>query len=458
MFHLHGCLTHSASDRSFAGRAAGEDGLSLNHQRPHRSGSSASIPSKLLRPLERFLQVEASSGIVLLAAAVAAMLWANSPWHTSYESLWHLPIKLPFGPRAWVVSTHFLVNDGLMTIFFLLVGLEIRRELHDGALSSARTAAVPIVAALGGILAPAFMFLALADPQYRHGWAIPTATDIAFAIGALTLVSKRAPPAARVLLLALAVIDDIGAILIIAFIYSPGFDALGLLIAAVGVSGILALPRLGVRSALGYVLSGSIIWIGLYDAGVHPTLAGVILGFLTPVRAPRSRDAKSDTRARVERLQLALHPWVAYGIMPLFALANAGVALEGVTFSAHGMVALAAAIVLALVLGKPIGIVLCTWLALKTGLAARMPGLNWRGVLLVGCLGGIGFTMSLFLATLAFDDPNLLAIAKVAILLGSAIAGLGAFVLGRAALFPNRAAITDRTSPEIMDADSGDPN
>lgn len=422
----------------------------LDHPRPQRPGSLASISRRLLKPLERFLQVEASSGIVLLAAAVAAMLWANSPWHTSYESLWHLAIKLPFGARDWVISTHFLVNDGLMTIFFLLVGLEIRRELHDGALASARTAAVPIVAAVGGMLAPAVIFLALADPQNRHGWAIPTATDIAFAIGALTLVGKRVPPAARVLLLALAVIDDIGAILIIAFIYSPGIDALGLMIAAAGIGGILALQRLGVRSALGYVLPGSLIWIGLHSAGVHPTLAGVILGILTPAQAPPSHGAQSEMRAPVERLQLALHPWVAYGIMPLFALANAGVALEGVTFTAHAMGALTAAIVLALVLGKPIGIGLCTWLAGKTGFAARVPGLNWRGVLLVGCLGGIGFTMSLFLATLAFDDPNLLAIAKVAILLGSAIAGLGAFVLGRVALFPDRAEVAGPIQPRLQ--------
>lgn len=392
---------------------------------------AASVSRRLLEPLERFFHIEASSGIVLFATSVAAMLWANSPWHVSYESLWHLTIELPVGRRHWAVSPRFLVNDGLMTVFFLLAGLEIRRELHDGALSSARTAAVPIVAALGGMLAPALIFLAVADHEFRRGWAIPTATDIAFAIGALTLLGRRAPPAARVLLLALAVMDDIGAILVIALFYSSGIDALALWIAAAGVGGVLVFQRLGVRLTLAYVLPGLMIWMGLYEAGLQPTLAGAILGLLTPVRAPLPRGVRCDLRAPVERLQLALHPWVAYGIMPLFALANAGVALQGTSFSAHGMAAVTGAIVLALVLGKPVGIALSTWLAAGSGLAALVPGLDRRGVLLVGCLGGIGFTMSLFVATLAFDDPNQLAAAKVAVLLGSAIAALDAFVLGR---------------------------
>lgn len=379
---------------------------------------SEPLSRRILKPLERFLRIEASSGIVLLAATVAAMLWANSRWHGSYESLWHSAFRFPFGTSHSTASLQFLVNDGLMTIFFLLVGLEIRRELHDGALRSARVAVVPVIAALGGMLAPALIFLAVADSEVRRGWAIPTATDIAFAIGALTLLAKRVPPSARVLLLALAVIDDIGAIVIIAFFYSSHIDALGLWIAAGGVGGLWVFQRLGIRPALAYLLPASVIWIGLYEAGLHPTLTGVILGLL--LRAP------------VERLELALHPWVAYGIMPLFALANAGVAFTGSTFSTVGTGALTLAIVLALVLGKPLGIVLCTWLATRIGLGALAPGLDGRGVLLIGCFGGIGFTMALFLATLAFDDPSLLATAKVAVLLGSAIAGIGGYVLGRA--------------------------
>ena len=426
----------------------------MNQPFPRRSIPAAPLSRRLLKPLERFFEIEASSGIVLLAATAAALLWANSRWHASYESLWHVTIELSLGAHHWAASPHFLVNDGLMTIFFLLVGLEIRRELHDGALSSGRAAVVPIVAALGGMLAPALIYLAVAGPEVRRGWAIPTATDIAFAIGALTLLAKRVPPSARLLLLALAVIDDIGAILIIAFFYSSGIDVLGLWIAAGGLGGVWLFQRLGIRSMLAYLLAGLVIWIGLHAAGLHPTLSGAILGLLVPVQAPPLRAATRELRAPAERLQLALHPWVAYGIMPLFALANAGVALEGVTFTAPGVVALTIAIVLALVLGKPLGIALCTWLATRSGFSALAPGLDGRGVLLVGCFGGIGFTMSLFLATLAFDDPTLLAAAKVAVLLGSALSGIGGFVLGRAVLFPHRAELASSGSSGMAQAHS----
>jgi len=360
--------------------------------------SPSSLRRALLEPLERFFRVEAAGGIVLLCAALAAVLWANSGRHASYESLQRL---------------HFLVNDGLMTVFFLLVGLEIRREMHAGALSSGQAAAVPLVAALGGMIAPALIFLAVADASLRRGWAIPTATDIAFAVGALTVLGKRVPAPARALLLALAVIDDIGAILVIAFFYSTGIDAIGLLIAAGGVAAVLVLRQRGMRSVLIYLLPGLIIWYGLHRASVHPTLAGVIMGLLLPAPA--------------ERLEDALHPWVAYGIMPLFALVNAGVSLHGVSLGGP----LTWSIGLALVLGKPLGITLFTWLATRSGLGVLAPGLHWRGVLLVGCLGGIGFTMSLFLATLAFADPEQLAAAKAAVLLGSTVAGCGALILGK---------------------------
>jgi NhaA family Na+:H+ antiporter len=355
-----------------------------------------SIRRKLLEPFERFIHIEASSGIVLLSATVVALAWANSPWHASYESLGHL---------------HFVVNDGLMTLFFLLIGLEIRREMRAGSFATLRGATVPLIAALGGMITPALIFLAIADSSLRRGWAIPTATDIAFAVGALALVGARAPPQARALLLALAVMDDIGAILIIAFFFSSGIATSGLLMAASGAAAALALRKCGIRSSIVYLLAGLLIWLGLYRAGVHPTLAGVVIGLLTPT----------------SRLEEALHPWVAYGIMPLFALINAGVALDAVQF--HGT--LMVAIVIALVLGKPLGICLFVWLATRTGTGTLAPGLNGRGVLLVGCLGGIGFTMSVFLATLAFQDSQQLAAAKAAVLLGSLLAGLSAFILGR---------------------------
>ena len=409
---------------------------------PDRPNATASVSNKLLSSLERFFQIEASSGIVLLAATAAALLWANSPWRASYDSLWRLTLTLPLGAHDWAISLRFLVNDALMTLFFLLVGLELRREIHEGALSSARAAVTPLVAALGGMIAPALIFLALTGTaELRRGWAIPTATDIAFASGALTLIGRLVPAQVRVLLLALAVADDIGAILVIAFFYSSGIASIGVLIATGGIGVIVACQRLGLQSAFCYVLPGLVVWIGIHQAGVHPTLAGVILGLLTPARASPARDARTDASLPVDRLQIALHPWVAYGIMPLFALANAGVAIKGLTYSVHSTRVLIVAIVLALAVGKPVGISLCTWLGSRSGLGALAPGLDWRGVLLVGCLGGVGFTMSLFLATLAFDDPARLTAAKLAVLLGSAISGLTALVLGRAVLFRKRAEI-----------------
>lgn len=369
-----------ASGRTFAGRAAGEDALSVNQ--------TYSIGRRLLEPFERFIRIETSSAIVLLGATVVALLWANSPWHVGYEALGHL---------------HFAVNEVLMTLFFLQIGLELR-----GSFASVRAATVPLVAALGGMVMPALIFLAIADSSLRRGWAIPTATDIAFALGALTLLGKRAPPQARVLLLALAVMDDIGAILIIAFFYSSGIGPAGLLIAAGGTGAALALRRYGVQSSIAYLLAGMAIWLGLYRAGVHPTLAGVVIGLLTPT----------------PRLEEALHPWVAYAIMPLFALVNAGVAFDAFHFEGTLMIA----IVLALVLGKPLGIGSFVWLATRVGIGTLAPGLSWRGVRVVGCLGGIGFTMSVFLATLAFADPVQLAAAKAAILLGSTLAGASALL------------------------------
>lgn len=427
------------------------------------------MPSRFLKPFERFFEIEASSGAVLLIVTALALVWANSPWSAAYDSIWHLSIRLGVGRYSWQTTLHFLVNDSLMTVFFLLVGLEIRRELHDGALSNLRQALLPLAAALGGIIAPALIYLALvANEELRRGWAIPTATDIAFAIGVLTVLGKRVPTSVRVLLLALAVIDDVAAILVIAFFYSSGVNPSGLLIAACAIAAVIAFQRLGIQAALAYVLPGAILWAGLLRAGLHPTLAGVILGLLTPaVLAPTKRERFLDTATRalselrerlggsdrharelaspvkslrhaqrellppVERAQLWLHPWVAYGIMPLFAFANAGIRLDGTALSGKSATTLSIAIVLALVVGKPLGIVSFTWLAAKSGVVALSNGLNWRGVLLVGCLGGIGFTMSIFMSNLAFSDASLLATAKFAVLLGSAIAGVGGLLLGR---------------------------
>jgi len=385
----------------------------------------------------RFISVEAMSGVVLLAAAAIALAWANSPWASAYEALWHLKLGLGAAEFRSAPDLHFWVNDGLMSVFFLVVGLEIRREMHDGALSDPRVATLPIVAAVGGVVIPALLYVLInTDPAARRGWAIPTATDIAFAVGVLSLIGKGVPPALRMLLLTLAIIDDIAAILVIAFFYSSGIAVGGLLIVAAGVLGVLLLQWLGVQPALAYVLPGAMVWFGMLRAGLHPTLAGVLLGLLTPAtsafgRAQRAPDTRRAVESPVVRVEAMLHPWVAFGIMPLFALANAGVSLQGLDLSAAAPLAVGAGIVSGLVLGKPIGIVLASITAVRLGLCALPEAVRWSHLVLIGLLGGIGFTMSIFIANLAFDDPGLLAAAKFAVLVASVLAATLGLLLGR---------------------------
>jgi NhaA family Na+:H+ antiporter len=385
----------------------------------------------------RFISVEAMSGVVLLAAAAIALAWANSPWAAAYEALWHLKPGLGVAEFLPARDLHFWVNDGLMSVFFLVVGLEIRREMHDGALSDPRVATLPIVAAVGGVLIPALLYLLFnLHPPARRGWAIPTATDIAFAVGVLSLIGRAAPPALRMLLLTLAIIDDIAAILVIAFVYSSGIAVGGLLIVAAGVLGVLLLQWLGAQAALAYVLPGAVVWCGMLLAGMHPTLAGVLLGLLTPAtsafgRAQRDPGTRRATESPVVRVEAMLHPWVAFGVMPLFALANAGVSLQGVHLSAAAPLAVGAGIVSGLVLGKPIGIVLASIAAVRLQWCALPEGMRWTHMVLIGLLGGIGFTMSIFIANLAFDDPALLAAAKFAVLVASALAATCGLLLGR---------------------------
>jgi NhaA family Na+:H+ antiporter len=377
-----------------------------------------SISKKLLLAFERYVQVEAVSGIILMLAAAAALIWANSPAAHSYHDLWHARVGTTLGGYDLSQSLHFLINDGLMTVFFLVVGAEIRREMHDGALANLQLAALPLAAALGGVAVPALIYVAInTDPELQAGWAVPTATDIAFAVGVLALLGKSVPGALRVFLLALAIIDDIAAVIIIAIFYSGGLDYSGLIFASVAVLAILGLQRIGVTNPLAYVLPGALLWFGLLRLGIHPTLAGVALGLLTPVRS-------------VERVEQRLHPWVAYGIMPLFALANAGVSLEGVDLASIEGKQVMLGTALALVLGKPIGIFVGSWIAVLAGWCRLPPGVNWQGVALIGCLGGIGFTMSIFIATLAFSDEQLLAAAKCGVLLASAVAGVVGLTLG----------------------------
>jgi NhaA family Na+:H+ antiporter len=317
------------------------------------------------------------------------------------------------------------------------------------------------------VVVPALIYLFFSrTPELRAGWAVPTATDIAFAVGVLALLGRSIPSTVRIFLLALAIIDDIAAVIIIALFYSAGLDYTGLVITAAGILLVLGLQRIGIGAAYAYVLPGAIVWVGLLKLGVHPTLAGVALGLMTPVTRldaasppletashalnmvsartsehgdPREiaeplrqlRTAQRDLLPPVTRVQMALHPWVAYVVMPLFALANAGVTVEGTDLSVPAVQALVLGVALALVLGKPIGIVLGSWLVVRLGWCELPPGMSWRGVALVGCLGGIGFTMSIFIATLAFGDLELLAAAKAGVLLGSLTAGIAGLLLGR---------------------------
>lgn len=426
------------------------------------------VTMKASSAFTRMLHIEAMSGIVLLIAAAIALIWANSPWAASYFATWHAPLALTLGPWTWSTDLHFFVNDVLMTIFFLVVGMEIRREMYNGALADVRQALLPIIAALGGVVVPALIYVALArgDAQLLNGWAIPTATDIAFAVGVLALLGKSIPGPLRIFLLALAIIDDIVAVLIIAFFYSGGLDYSGFGIALVGLVLVLLFNRMGVAAAWAYVVPGAILWLGLLHTGAHPTLAGVVLGLMTPVTMrPAQRHhldvaeqaltrirshaqrgqfevdvlhhelriattAQRDLLPPVFRLPAMLHPWVAFGVMPIFALANAGVQFGGMDLAATGPHTVFWGVLLALVLGKPLGVFLATFLAVKSGVSPLPEGINWRGVLLVGVLAGIGFTMAIFVGGLAFSDAALLSAAKLGILAASATAAIVGLVYG----------------------------
>lgn len=426
------------------------------------------VARAVARPLERFLGIQASSAVLLAAASMVAMVWANSPWAGSYEALLQAQVGVSLRGAHVARSLQWIVNDVLMVIFFFVVGMEIRREIHEGELSTPRRAALPVAAALGGMIAPALMYAALASsPATRAGWGVPMATDIAFAVGVFAALGPRVPAALRVLLLAVAVIDDLGAILVIAIFYTGGIAWTGLAVAALGVAAIYAMQALGVRARLAYIAPAVVVWGGLYGAGIHPTLAGVLVGLATPVRAwvgaegfterlgeeyaslsgdPVERRELLGSLARVElarrealspseALIEALHPWVAYAIMPLFAFANAGVSLRGISLGEPER-AVVVAISAGLLLGKPLGVLLTSMAAIRLGVASLPLGLTTRHLVVLGVVAGIGFTMSLFVAQLAFRDPSLLLAAKLGVLGASAAAVALGLALGRAALRP----------------------
>ncbi|MBK9252645.1 MAG: Na+/H+ antiporter NhaA [Proteobacteria bacterium] len=386
---------------------------------PLEPSRAQQIAERAFATLEKFLHVEAVSGVVLLMAAAAALFWANSPFAQSYHAVWHAPLLIGIGERLISQPVHFWINDALMTVFFLVVGMEIRREIHEGALSNPRQALLPIAAALGGVKVPALIYLAINHSAGQlQGWAVPTATDIAFAVGVLALLGRSIPSSLRIFLLTLAIIDDLIAVLIIAIFYSGGLQYGGFLVAGVGCLLVLAFQRVGVGSAWAYVLPGAVVWGGLLMTGAHPTLAGVALGLLTPVASGHLRGYSPDSAPPVVKVQSALHPWVAYGVMPVFALANAGVTL-GNNSTPSGTQWITWGVASALIVGKPLGVVFSSWIAVRLGWCRLPPGLSWGGVWLAGLLAGIGFTMSIFIATLAFTDEGAIESAKLGVLLGS---------------------------------------
>lgn len=384
--------------------------------------------------IEAFLKTEAASGVVLLLAAVVALGLANSGSAGLYHRFWTFPVRLSVHEVAFERSLAWWVNDGLMVLFFFVVGLEIRREMHAGELSEWKRAVVPTAAALGGMVVPAAIYLACAGrPESNHGWGVPMATDIAFAVGILALLGSRVPPPLRMLLLALAIIDDIGAILVIAFAYSSGIALSGCGVALAGFVSVLLLKRLRVRAKLAYVVPALVTWGGTYAAGVHPTIAGVALGLVTPVTVWPSAAAAGERTSPAEALIHALHPWVAFVIMPLFALANAGVTLGGFEPSALAR-GVTLGVVLGLVVGKPLGVALATALVLRLRIGTLPEGLGRRHIVVVGIVAGVGFTMALFVAELAFEEGPLLDAAKLGVLAASTLAGVLTVVVGRFAL------------------------
>ncbi len=425
------------------------------------SASDQAIPRRIVRPLQDFLHTEVAGGALVLGAAVVALVWVNSPLGPSYHALWHTPLEFRLGPLQLGGDLHHWVNDLLMALFFFVVGLEIKRELVLGELRDPRAAALPVICALGGMIVPAALYLALAaGTPAATGWGIPMATDIAFSLGVLALLGSRVPPTLKVFLLTLAIADDIGAILVIALFYSGGIAWAWLGAAAGACAAVVILQRIQVRSFIPYLALAAGLWLFLYKAGVHPTIAGMVLGLLTPVwpfhRPAAAADAARGILAGVgamppgearhsallevadlaweavpplARLQVALHPWSAWVVLPIFALANAGVSFAGISLATVLREPASAGVILGLV-GKPVGILGAAALAVALRLGRLPTGANWRDVAGVGALAGIGFTVSIFIDGLAFVDPVIVDAAKMGILLASLVAGvLGVTIL-----------------------------
>ena len=417
----------------------------------------------LTKPFEEFAEMESSGGILLIGCTLAALIWANSPWSHGYFELWHTKLTVGFADATLSKEIHFWINDGLMAIFFLLVGLEIKREVLIGELASFQKAALPLVGAIGGMLLPAgFYYLFNKTGPGAAGWGVPMATDIAFALGVLTLLGDRVPTQLKVFLAALAIADDIGAVLVIAVFYTDQLSWISLGAATIFFFALIVMNRIGARHPLIYILLGLGLWLAFLQSGIHATVAGVLLALTIPshrridggaflersgkileefrraeecddkIEASATRSAALSllatdshyAEAPMLRFEHALAPWIKHAIMPIFALANAGVYLGGGAFK-ELVSPISLGVICGLVLGKPIGIVSFAWLAVRTRLAVLPRDVNWRQMLGIGMLAGIGFTMSLFIASLAFANNTEVETSKIGILAASILAGAG---------------------------------
>ena len=380
-----------------------------------------------LRPAMReFLAKETTGGYFLFVAAILAMLVVNSPLASIYSGLWQTPVEIRAGALEIAKPLFLWVNDGLMAVFFFLIGLEVKREILDGELSSFDKAGLPIVAAIGGMAIPALVFAGInwGIPENLDGWAIPAATDIAFALGVLALLGSRVPVALKVLLLAIAIIDDIGAILIIALFYTANLSIMALMLGAAAVIGLFLLNRFGVTRIAPYVLIAIILWVCVLKSGVHATLAGVVAALAIPLSGGK------DGHSPLKHLEHQLHPWVAFLVLPVFAFANAGIDLSGVSL-ADLLAPLPFGIALGLIVGKQLGIFGFAYAATAIGLVKKPDEISWIQLYGLACLAGIGFTMSLFIGTLAFGDGPLMEQVKLGVIAGSLVSGLLGYILLR---------------------------
>lgn len=382
---------------------------------------------KTLSRIQAFLKLEASAGLILMGVALMAMLAANSAAAPLYDTLLSTNIRVGIGSFEISKPALLWINDGLMAVFFFLVGLEIKREVLTGELSSFDKAVLPVLAAIGGMAVPALVFVALnlGTPENLNGWAVPTATDIAFALGILALLGTRAPVALKVFLLAVAIMDDLGAIVIIAVFYTSELSTNALTLTMLGFALAVALNRMGVQRAAPYLIIGVFMWVFVLKSGVHATLAGVLIALTIPLKK------KDGDQALLYRLEHDLHPWVAFLILPVFAFANAGVSLQGLSM-ADLTQPLTLGIAAGLFVGKQIGVFAATWVGVKSGLARLPEGVGWRHVYGVACLTGVGFTMSLFIGSLAFGADETMNAVRLGVIAGSILSGMLGFAVLRA--------------------------